>query len=49
MSVDDIYQVTFAGGLQDDVIQVIFICCPAFRVIDVGESVTVATGAAKYN
>lgn len=45
MSIDDMYQVILAGGLQSDVIQVRFICCPAFSVFNGGERVTDVTGA----
>lgn len=48
VSVDDIYHVMLACGLQYDVVQVIFICCPAITVIDVGVSVTEVTGTEMY-
>lgn len=48
ISVDDMYHVILAGGLQYDVIQVRFICCPAITVIGVGVTVTDVTGTVKF-
>lgn len=44
MSTDDKYHVMLAGGLQEDVAHVRFICCPAITVTDVGVSVTDVIG-----
>lgn len=45
MSFDGMNHVMLAGGLQYDVIQVIFICCFAVTVICVGVIFTNVTGA----
>lgn len=45
MSFDDMYHMMLAGGLQYDVIHVIFICCSAITVIGVGVIITNVTGA----
>lgn len=48
MSVDDMYHVILAGGLQYDVVQVRFICCPAITVIGVGVNVSDINGTVKF-
>lgn len=48
MSVDDLYHVISAGGLQYDVVHVRFICCPAITVVEFRVNVTDVTGTVKF-
>lgn len=48
MSVDDLYHEILAGGLQYDVVQVRFICCPTTTVIEFGVNVTDFTGTVEF-
>lgn len=48
MSVVDLYYVISAGGLQYDVVQVRFICCPTITVVEFRVNVTDVTGTVKF-